>query len=198
MAEEHPEGGAERLALQALLYAGGALDEPEVDDFEARLAADQRAREALCRAVELVQSCAGGPVRPDPAYRERVRRRVAPRGLLGLLLRRRLYSGHPAAWAGLGAVAAALVMLVLFGGPLPPVPAAGQPLQVAEGATPPPAAVSEPAHAETAKILAKLPRSEHLLKAYTEEAQRKARAETLQRLVKTDTGRTRLLSTSKN
>jgi hypothetical protein len=97
-------------------------------------------------------------------------------------------------------VAAALVMLVLFGGPLAPLPAAAEGQQVAARAVPPePAAtVAEPAHAEAARVLARLPRSEHLLKTHSEETQRKARAETLQRLVRNDAGRTRLLSTNRN
>ncbi|HYT91403.1 MAG TPA: hypothetical protein VEL76_22005 [Gemmataceae bacterium] len=73
--EEHGEAGL--LALQALRYTRGVLGRVEADAFEARLEGDQRARDALCRAVELVADFSGlGAVRPNPAYRERVRRRL--------------------------------------------------------------------------------------------------------------------------
>jgi len=42
----------------AFCYAAGELDAPGAEQFEARLAADQLAREALARAVELTQTVA--------------------------------------------------------------------------------------------------------------------------------------------
>jgi hypothetical protein len=54
----------------ALLYAGGRLSPEDAED--------QQARDALCRAMELVQSLAGRPLRPRPDYRERVRQRLRP------------------------------------------------------------------------------------------------------------------------
>ena len=42
----------------AFCYAAGELDAPAAEQFEARLAADQSAREALARAVELTQTVA--------------------------------------------------------------------------------------------------------------------------------------------
>jgi hypothetical protein len=49
--------------------------------------------------------------------------------------------------------------------------------------------------AEQAAIWAELPSGEHLLKVSHEEARRRARADTLSRLVKTEQGRSRLLAT---
>jgi ferric-dicitrate binding protein FerR (iron transport regulator) len=62
----------------ALLYAGGRLSPEDAEAFERRLGEDQQARDALCRAMELVQSLAGRPLRPRPDYRERVRQRLRP------------------------------------------------------------------------------------------------------------------------
>jgi hypothetical protein len=201
MAEREQQPGTELLALQALMYASGASDRVEADAFENRLAADQHAREALCRAVELVSSCSGaGAVRPDPAYRESVRRRLTVQsGVLGRLLGPRLYRGHPAAWAALGAGVAVLAMTALLGGPLSSDGRARTPeiaihTENPGGST----GVAEAARAEEARIWARLPRSEHLLKAHSEEAQRKARADKLQRLVQMDEGRARLLAPPKN
>jgi anti-sigma factor RsiW len=42
----------------AFCYAAGELDAPAAEQFESRLADDQRAREALARAVELTQTVA--------------------------------------------------------------------------------------------------------------------------------------------
>jgi hypothetical protein len=81
MPETDPGGAPSPRALAAVAfrYARGEADGPEAAAFERRLAADQSAREALCRAVTLARSLAGlGPPRPDPAYRERVRQRLRP------------------------------------------------------------------------------------------------------------------------
>jgi len=101
------------LAYQALLYASGEMDGPELAAFEARLGEEQAAREALLQAVQLSLGQAGpASLRPDPAYRERVRARVQPAGgIRGWLARLRWYTGHPLAWGGLGALAAVLIML---------------------------------------------------------------------------------------
>jgi hypothetical protein len=110
---EHEDGAA--LAFQALLYASGEMDGPEAAHFEARLGEDQAAREALCQAMQLACPPDGsGCLRPDPAYREQVRRRIEPRrSFWGWLTRKRSYHGHPAAWTGLGAVAGLLIVLGL-------------------------------------------------------------------------------------
>jgi hypothetical protein len=63
-AEETPgNAGDDALALQALLYASGELEEAEAAEFEERLAADQTARDALCQAVQLTETLAGNPAR---------------------------------------------------------------------------------------------------------------------------------------
>jgi hypothetical protein len=64
---------------RALLYATGRLSPVEAQAFEQRLAEDQEARDALCRAVELAHSLAGRPAAPRPDYRERVRQRLGNR-----------------------------------------------------------------------------------------------------------------------
>src|SRR4051812_39749685 len=106
-----PEADA-ALAHQALLYAGGVLGPAEAQAFEVLLGQDQKAREALSLAAQV--AFAADPeadARPDPAYRERLRQRFAPRApLWAWLCRPRSYPGHPAVWTGLGAAAAALVV----------------------------------------------------------------------------------------
>jgi hypothetical protein len=183
------------LALQALLYAGDALAQDEARRFEQRLAQDQAAREALSRAVQVLH---GEPLRPDPAYRRRVRGRAGRSGLLSWLLRPRPYRGHPAAWGLLGAAAAVLVLVGLgWVNPFAARAGAGHPGAAAvldlDGAlSPQDEAVRT---AEQAAIWAELPSGEHLLKVSHEEARRRARADTLSRLVKTEQGRSRLLAT---
>jgi len=107
------EKGDAALAFQALLYATGELDGPKAAQFETRLGEDQAARQALCHAVQLAHSPAAlDALRPDPAYRDRVRQRVLnPQSGWRRLLRKRAYPGHPVAWAGLGAAAAVLIMV---------------------------------------------------------------------------------------
>jgi anti-sigma-K factor RskA len=63
------------------LYVAGALDEAERDEVEAWLAHDDpQARSALARAEQEVAELARAlaPVVPDPAVRERLRRRIRP------------------------------------------------------------------------------------------------------------------------
>lgn len=50
--------GKQDLDWLAFCYAAGELDAAESENFEAKLADDQRAREALARAVELTQTVA--------------------------------------------------------------------------------------------------------------------------------------------
>jgi hypothetical protein len=110
---QSPESGNVALAFQALLYASGEMDGAEAVAFEARLGEDQAAREALCQAVQLSSAQAGpGTLRPDPAYRERLRKRFQPqRTFWRWFSARRPYRGHPLAWSGLGAVASFLLFL---------------------------------------------------------------------------------------
>jgi anti-sigma factor RsiW len=55
---EHNHEFENELDWQAFCYLSGELNEAETEQFEARLADDQAAREALARAVELTQAVA--------------------------------------------------------------------------------------------------------------------------------------------
>jgi hypothetical protein len=113
------------LQSTALRYAAGDLTPEEVAAFEARLADDQDARDALAEAVRLSAAAVGQPApTPHPSFRAAIRAR------LGLLT----YRGHPVAWAGLGALVACA--LVGFG--------------LADRADPPEAATAAPAPVEVA------------------------------------------------
>jgi hypothetical protein len=108
MQDHDPGKDDTALAFQAFLYASGEMDGPEAALFETRLGEDQAARDALCQAVQLSYPQAGPfSLQPDPAYREQVRRRVQRRpGWWRWLTRKRSHRGHPAAWTGLGVIAA--------------------------------------------------------------------------------------------
>jgi len=91
------------LQAAALRYAAGDLSPDEVAAFEARLAEDQDARDALAEAVRLSAAAIGQkPPAPHPSFRTAIRAR------LGLMA----YRGHPFAWAGLGAAAVAACTLI--------------------------------------------------------------------------------------
>jgi anti-sigma-K factor RskA len=99
--------------LLALLYAAGQLDGKQAAAFERRLADDQAVRDALCTAVRLTWATEGRtPAMPDPAYRERVRRRLLAgkakpsNDRPGLRVR-------TAAWTIAGAAAAALLLVAI-------------------------------------------------------------------------------------
>jgi hypothetical protein len=110
------------LRDQALRYAAGALSPSEAAAFEARLASDPQAREAVAEAVRLsaaVLHCP--PPTPDPSFRtaacERLLYPRRPRWLS-----RRAYPGHPLVWTTLGAaIITALVLLTtVLPRPAPP------------------------------------------------------------------------------
>jgi hypothetical protein len=109
------DSGGVTLAFQALLYASGEMEVADTADFEARLEADQTARDALCQAVQMTYPQAAlGTLKPNPAYRDRVRQRLQPRnGFWRWFTGRRFYHGHPLVWSILGAAAALVVMLSL-------------------------------------------------------------------------------------
>lgn len=70
----------QRLSVDALLYVTDSLSAAERDAYERRLGEDQSEREAVSAAVRMVQTCAGrGSLRPSPAYRQRVERRLRAR-----------------------------------------------------------------------------------------------------------------------
>src|SRR5579859_2541511 len=58
----------EDLALQALLYSSGEVEGSAATAFEARLAVDQAAREALAQVVQLSLLASGRAPLPDPAW----------------------------------------------------------------------------------------------------------------------------------
>lgn len=87
----------------ALRYAAGDLTPDEVAAFEARLAEDQDARDALAEAVRLSAAAIGQPpLTPHPSFRAAIRDR----------LNLRAYRGHPFAWVGLGAAAVAACTII--------------------------------------------------------------------------------------
>src|SRR5262245_57557832 len=100
----------EPLVLQALLYAAGGLGRAEAPRFGDGRGQAPGARGALGRAVAVAASLGGGgPARPHPAYRARVRRRLLPsQGLWGRLARA---GGRPPRWP-----AAVAAVLLLVGG----------------------------------------------------------------------------------
>jgi hypothetical protein len=82
----------------ALRYAAGDLSPAEASAFEARLADDQAARDALAEAVRLsAQAIGQAPPAPRASVRAALRHRLSLRA----------YRGSPLAWSGLGAAAVA-------------------------------------------------------------------------------------------
>jgi hypothetical protein len=169
-----PDSGSSD-ARQALLYAGGELDALDSADFEQRLGEEQGLREALCQAVELVRSLEGlPPLVPRPDYRQRVRQRLRPRG--------RAHRGHPALWAGLGAVASLLVVLAAaprsapHAQPQPPASWVTEPTPP-HSTEPPAEAPLAPATIEMAETFARLPNGDHLARAHEEHEEENRRRE---------------------
>lgn len=111
------------LRDQALRYAAGELSPIEAAAFEARLAGDPAAREAVAEAVRLsaaVLHCP--PPAPDASFRaaacERLLHPRRPRWLS-----RRAYPGHPLLWVTLGAAGiTAFALLITFVPPPAPPP----------------------------------------------------------------------------
>jgi hypothetical protein len=185
------------LALQALLYAGGELPAADADAFERLLANDQAAREALVQAVQLAQPLRGRPSAPDPAYRDRVRRRLRPGpGLWRLLVGRRTYRGHPLLWSAVGAAAAVLlvaflpraqpdVVVVRAEPPSEEAPTFSEPLALPD---------DDPDAFDVARVWAETPKGGHLERAREDEMKRKVRAEDRGRPARPEERRDRPLS----
>jgi hypothetical protein len=174
MRDDNRAEAGDHLDALALLYANGEMDATQAADFERLLGEDQRAREALCLAVELAKTLDGlPPPQPNPAYRNRVRRRLQPPGFLHKLAARR-YRGHPAAWAALGA-AAAFLGVVFVNGFLAPAPS-NQQVQTA-GTTPAPERLAQPALDETALIWSEIPKHERMNRLREEDQRRKTRSD---------------------
>jgi hypothetical protein len=111
MSESHGPPAEPTLQATALRYAAGDLTPLEAAAFEARLAHDQEARDALGEAVRLSAAALGqAPPEPHRSFRAAIRERLV--GWCPAWLARRAYRGHPLAWAGVGAVAVAACTLV--------------------------------------------------------------------------------------
>jgi hypothetical protein len=116
----HPSGSdsdshlpSPELALTALRFAAGELSDPAATAFAARVAADPLAQDALEEAMRLSAAALGQSLpMPDPLLQDVVRDRIRPK-IFARLFPRRPYHGHPATWAGLGGISAAV--LTVFG-----------------------------------------------------------------------------------
>lgn len=112
------------LSMTALRYAARDLPPVENAAFEVRLATDKSAQDALAEAVRLSAAALGRPVPgPMPGLRGLIADRLHPvTSAVATLFCRRAYHGHPAAWAGLGAIAASAAVTagVWLGIPEPP------------------------------------------------------------------------------
>ena len=177
------------LEATALRYAARDLSPAQCEAFETRLAGDQSARDALAEAVRLSAAALGrGLPLPDRGLRSLIRERI--QGVASSWLARRVYRGHPLAWAGIGAaiVAAATVLGLELArtdsasnsAELPPVLAAIAPLSVPDsnrGSRPEEARASEAVAGEglddartAAEIWADLSTPEHVEKTHDDEA----------------------------
>ncbi len=108
MPHREPTG---ELAFRALRYAAGELAGAEADAFEARLATDAAAREALGESVRLSAAVAGiAASGPSSGAFTAIRDRLFPTPLRRLFPIRS-YRGHPALWVGLGILTAGSVGL---------------------------------------------------------------------------------------
>lgn len=107
-----PEPTPRALEATALRYAAQDLSPADAAAFEARLAYDQDAREALAEAVRLSAAALGQePPTPHRSFRALIRGRLRPlTGWLSRRLARRAYRGHPLAWSGAGAVVVAALL----------------------------------------------------------------------------------------
>jgi hypothetical protein len=95
----------------ALRYAARDLNPRETSTFEARLANDQVARDALSEAVRLSAAALGqAPPVPHHSFRAAIHERLL--GWWPGWLARRSYRGHPIAWAGLGATTVAVCLIL--------------------------------------------------------------------------------------
>jgi hypothetical protein len=172
---DHRAEAGDNLDALALLYANGEMDAAQAADFERLLGEDQRAREALCLAVELAKTLDGLPTpQPNAAYRSRVRQRLQTQGFL-LKLASRRYRGHPAVWAALGA-AAAFLGVVLTNGWLAPAPPHAEQMYAA-APTPAPEQVVQPALGETALIWSEIPKHDRMNRLREEDQRRKTRTD---------------------
>jgi hypothetical protein len=99
------------LQGRALRYAARDLGPADAAAFEAQLATDPAARDALAEAVRLSAAALGQePPAPHPSFRRLIVDRLRP--LSAPWFRRRAYPGHPLAWVACGVVFAAGLVVV--------------------------------------------------------------------------------------
>lgn len=151
------------LADVARAYTQGRLESWEVEAFEERLAVDQSARDALVVAVQEQAGPDAGRLRPDPAYRQEVLRRLTPATWWAWCVR--LGAKVRPAWVG-SLAALVLVLVGVWALPQPATVPTAPPLVVA-----PPLEETQPD--AVAKFWTDLPRGQHLARAVEEEAARK-------------------------
>lgn len=112
MLEDRSSRFSDDLLREAMLYAAGELDRPTTAAFEARLANDQAAREALAEAVRLTTALfAPQNAQPNRAYRRVVRQKLGLAYICELQRRQRFWQHTSAALAALSAV---LLLVVQF------------------------------------------------------------------------------------
>jgi hypothetical protein len=188
------------LSFQALLYAGGELDEEDSKSFEQRLADDQTARDALCQATQALEAAHSQAFfRPDPGYRQKVLLQLSGGSLWHRLFAIRPHRGHPLVWGVSGAVAAFFFFVGLANfeayqgkNEVAPLGATNESMSTQS------MGVQElDPLAETADIWATMHPSDHLLKAHDDEARRRIRAGERSRLLKYEERRNRSEEASK-
>jgi hypothetical protein len=157
----HPEP---TLQATALRYAAGDLSAAEAAAFEARLAGDQEARDALAEAVRLSAAALGQPApAPHRSFRAAAWERLT--GWCPGWLARRAYRGHPLAWAGVGALAVAACIAIGFSLGEPEAAPAASPVAASPAR---PAAAPAPRPGPVAAAPAPTPQEAELLAAPAE------------------------------
>ncbi len=172
------------LAEWARAYTRGELDATEAAAFEDRLALDQAARDALVAAVQTDLGPDPAALRPDPAYRREVIRRLSPNPVWAWLKRTAAAIRPPVRWglAGLAVVAvlavgvwmlprpASVVPTIVERQALPELPSAPLVTNIPEGASDP---------KNLARFWSELPRGDHLVKAVEEEQARRLKQDVI-------------------
>jgi hypothetical protein len=185
MAEMHDgsRSASDNLGLRALLYASEGMDAGDAAAFEALLAGDQLAREALCQAVEFLQRWdAAVPSQPDAAYRQRVRERLLHGDVRRWWAKERTPRGY-AVMAAVGALAATVFVVVCLARISSPTEKAAPQIGSAVRHEEPVEEAAATMSPDELEIWADLPRSRHLLKVHHEESERKRRSELHMRVV---------------
>lgn len=178
MPEQKPAEPEAPLALRALFYAADLLERNEATAFELLLGENQEVRDALARAASYLYGGGGAePVRPDPAYRQRVLQKMPRPSLLAWLFSRRSYRGHPLLWCAASAAAAVVGVLTFLSPPAEEAVPGPGPLPLVKQIKPAEAPALDPEEASTAEALiwAEFPQAEHLLRVHEEETKRKNR-----------------------